>query len=341
METTLRNILLIRPSALGDVARSVTILASVRRAYPGAAISWVVEQGCEEIVAHHPMLTSVVSFPKGAIKTGVRRLDFTALAAFFRELRRGGYDAVLDLQGLARSALMAYATGAPLRVGLADARELGWAAYTQRIAVDANLHTVDRMLGIGAGVGIAPVHDMRLYTPPVASAWRSEQRWDDGRYVVVAPTSRWPAKQWPIERFERVVAWLRADGRQVLVVGGRSERDQCGPLLELAKGDAGIVDLVGGTSIGQLMACIEGARLVVGNDSAALHIAVGYDRPLVGLYGPTRVAAVGPYLRAGDVIQHVNAGDVMNHKEAGGVELMRRITADEVIAGVAARLSAE
>src|SRR5690606_35309433 len=121
--------------------------------------------------------------------------------------------------------------------------------------------------------------------------------------------SRWAGKRWPIERFDALVAELLdpTDGDvaalRVLVVGGPDEREQCGPLLARSERDPRVVDLVGKTSIGRLMAVIARAGLVVASDSAAIHMGVGFDRALVGLFGPTRIELVGPYRREGDVLQ--------------------------------------
>jgi heptosyltransferase-1 len=96
---------------------------------------------------------------------------------------------------------------------------------------------------------------------------------------------------------------------------------------------------MGKTSIGQLMATIRYSAMVIANDSAALHIAVGFDRPSIGLFGPTRVDRVGPYRREADVIQHVESGDDLDHKHAAsGLALMKRISVEEVCLRVDAML---
>jgi ADP-heptose:LPS heptosyltransferase len=101
-----------------------------------------------------------------------------------------------------------------------------------------------------------------------------------------------------------------------------------------------IVDLIGRTSVGELMALVERSALVVANDSAALHMAVGFNRPIVALFGPTRKELVGPYGRQADIVQHVEASDEMNHKDdAAGRKLMERITVEEVLAAVLVRLN--
>jgi heptosyltransferase-1 len=325
------RILLIRPSALGDVARSVPAAASLRLAFPGARIDWLVEEGFEAVVSHHPAVSKVVSFPKRRIREALRRLDPRPLMAFASTLRHARYDCVLDLQGLARSAAMAWLTRAPRRIGLADARELGWLAYTTRAEASAEMHAVERMLAVVAAAGAPPVADMRLYVPPKGSEWLATQAWARRPYVVLAPTSRWPAKQWPAARFAEVAVAARARDLTVAVVGSRGERAQCEAVTGLAGKDAGVVDLVGGTDVAGLMACIEGSRVVVANDSAALHLAVGLGRPTVALFGPTRADRVGPYGRSHEVIQHVATWESLDHKRADGVRLMERIAATEAI----------
>ncbi len=253
-------------------------------------------------------------------------------------LRRTGYDLALDCQGLARSGLFAWATRAPVRVGFADAREGAWLGVNRRVRT-AQRHTVDRMLALVEAVGVEPVRDMRLHSPPGLAL---PEQLTERRYAVVAPTSRWPGKRWPAERFAQLVERLLAEGlvERVAVVGGAGERAQCAPLLDLAQEEQRVVDLVGATDVGQLLKLIERSALVVANDSAALHIAVGFDRPIVGLFGPTRVERVGPYGREQDVLQRLEPNDRFDHKNAAaGARMMARISVDEAFEAAAQRLA--
>jgi heptosyltransferase-1 len=122
----------------------------------------------------------------------------------------------------------------------------------------------------------------------------------------------------------------------VTIVGGPGEESQCGPLLTRFAGEGGVTNLVGRTRVGVLMPVIERARAVVANDSAALHMAVGFGRPAVALFGPTDAARVGPYGRAGEVIQHLEPGDTLDHKKDAQVALMERIGVEEVVGAVRA-----
>jgi len=337
-----RRILIIRPSALGDVCRSVPLLTSLRTAFPRATIDWLVQDSFADAIRHHPALDNVVAFPRGGLGATSRKGNpFPALAWMNSTLRRRPrYDLVIDAQGLFRSGLFARWTGASRRVGYRNAAECARVFYNRTIHADRSRHAVDRMRVLLGSLGINADRDMRLYTDPDARAWAASQPWSVSRFVVVAPTSRWPGKQWPAERFTDLARHLLASGvERVVVVGGPGERDQIRPLLGWAAGEPRAIDLVGETSIARLMAVIERSSLVVANDSAALHMAVGFDRPLVALFGPTRVERVGPYRRERDVIQHLRAGDRFDHKdERVGVPMMERITTQEVLEACLARL---
>lgn len=334
------RILIIRPSALGDVCRTVPVLASLRRAYPDATIDWLVRDTWQESIIAHPALNDAVPFPRRRLGRSMARLNPLPSLAWMSRLSRRRYDLVIDAQGLARSALFAWATRAPRRVGYADAREAAPIAYTKRVHAARTLHTVDRMLALLHGIEIDVVKDMRLFAP------QADRRTiaDDARFgghVVLAPTSIWPGKRWPIHRFAELAQRLLASGAEpIVIVGAPGEQDQCEPLAELAQHDDRVIDMVGRTGIGTLMALVESSRLVVANDSAVLHMAVGFDRPAVALFGPTRTELVGPYGRDDDVIQHVRGGETLDHKnDAAGRALMDRITTDEVFDAAMQRLT--
>jgi heptosyltransferase-1 len=283
-----QRILLIRPSALGDVARTVPALVSLRRAFPQAEIDWLVNDSFVDAVAHHPALTAVVPFPRGEFKNG----KWHAPLRYMRRLRARSYDTVYDLQGLARSGWLTWSTRAPKRVGPSDARELGWLAYNHRVAVDpSTLHTVDRMMAVLDGDAVPPLYDMRLYTGEADRAWAAqflaENHLEPDRFALVAPSARWKSKCWPTERFDALINRL---AMPAVIAGANADKPQAAPLIK-----PGRIDIVGKTSVGKLMALIERSAVVVANDSAALHLAVGLGRRAVGIFGPTDPRRVGPF----------------------------------------------
>lgn len=274
----------------------------------------------------------MLPFPRTAMQRWWTPTGGRTLVEFLRAVAAPQYDLVIDCQGLFRSGVFAFAGGAKRRVGDRAAPELAWLAYTDRVRVDHDLHVVDRMLAITAAAGAPAVSDMRLYTPPDAEM-PSEINAAE-RFAVLAPTSAWPGKCWPADRFAQLAAQLLQEGHveRIVVVGGANERTQIAPLANLAGSDGRVVDLVGRTSIGELMRLIEHASLVVANDSAAVHMAVGFHRPLVALLGPTDARLAGPYQRMDAVVQVVSNADELTHracKDAShGAALMERISVE-------------
>ncbi|MBA4119105.1 MAG: hypothetical protein C0513_00115 [Isosphaera sp.] len=340
------RVLLIRPSALGDVCRTVPVLAALRLAYPRAKIDWLVRDSFAEAVAHHPGLTSVVPFPRARF---ARPAAWPELARWLGALRARRYDLVIDAQGLLRSGAFMLATGAPVRVGDGNARELAWLGANRRPRPPRTLHTVERMMALAHAAGAAghARRDMRLFPPPHATPHVPPQAPDarpPAPFAVLAPTSAWPGKRWPPERFAQLARGVLAArlAEAVVIVGAPAEREQSGPLLRALADEPRALDMVGSTGVGGLMRLIERAALVVACDSAALHIAVGLGVPAVGLYGPTDTRLVGPYPGATGgpcvVVQSpaaaaavADAGPGLHKRHDQGSRLMAMISVEQAL----------
>ena len=151
------RILIVRPSALGDVCRSVPVLASLRRAYPEARIDWLVRDTYAPAIAAHPALDKTIEFPRARFSRWWRSPRVALeLVGWLRDLHRRRYDLVIDCQGLGRSGLFTWATRARRRVGFRGARELAWLGYTVRHPRPESDHTVDAMLSLIAATACAP-----------------------------------------------------------------------------------------------------------------------------------------------------------------------------------------
>lgn len=313
------------------------VLASLRAAYPAARIDWLVRDSFAPIVSSHPGLTNVVPFPRKELSKWMRTFQFGKVREYLRTLRAPKYDLVFDCQGLARSALLARATGAKVRVGTRDARELGWMPMTHRVKTQKFTHTVEKMLALLEAVEIPVLRTAeasRLYTSKADRAWHANESFAKHRYVVIAPTSAWPAKEWPADRFAEVAKHIASRGVAVVIVGGPSERDRITPLIELSQRNPLVIDRVGRTSVGQLMAVIEGSIGVLSNDSASLHIGVGFQRPVVALFGPTDMRLAAPYGMTAVVLQHVHDGDEFYFRDDRSAGMIRRIEVAEVVEAI-------
>ncbi len=349
------RILIVRPSALGDVSRSVPALVTLRKAFPHAQIDWLVSHAFADVIAHHPMLSNVLRYDRQWFPKLFRgQAPLAHGFSFSRRLRTNRYDAVYDLQGLFRSGVFTWLTRSPRRVGFANARELAWLGYNVRHPVDGEVrHTVDRMLALLERDGLHPVRDLRLYLGPDDDAWLGnflhEHALTPGAYACLAPTARWGSKCWPLDRYAEIARrLLQAAGGsgspglddKLVLIASPAERAQVdaflrhlGPLAERV--------VVPKTTVGQMMAVLSATRLLVCNDSAPLHIAIGFDRPVVAIFGPTDPHEVGPYRRLDSVVQPEQAKQArLDYRAAkDDPSLIAHVSVDDVWEKVQANLA--
>jgi lipopolysaccharide heptosyltransferase I len=270
-------------------------LASLRAAFPEARIDWFVQDDFADAVRAHPALHAVVPFPRRAWRRWWSLGSIRGVLGLRRQIRDAGYDLVLDLQGLLRSAIFAHAAAGARRVAWRDAREgAGWLA-NERHARRGGPDATEVMLALLEDAGVPAVRDPRMHVPEAAQEeWRARRgALALDRYVAFAPTSRWAAKRWPAERWRTLAERLVSRGLRVVMLGAGSEREQ----VRACMPREGAIDLCGSLSLGGWLAAIEGADAVVANDSAATHAAVGLGRALAAIYGATDPAAVGPFGR--------------------------------------------
>jgi heptosyltransferase I len=293
------RVLIIKPSAIGDVVHALPVLNLLRRKWPAAHTAWLVMPVAANLLEGHPQLDEVILFDRRQFSRAWRSpRAMLALLRFTRSLR-DRFDLVIDLQGLFRSGWLAGRTGAAARIGFANAREFAWAFYTRRFRIDTiEQHAIDRYLKLAAAVGCEtePV-EFVFATTPEDRAYAQTLAPNGAPYAVLMPGTNWPTKRWPIERFAAMVAPLRARfGLQSLIAGGPGD-------IELAREIPGAIDLTGKTTLRQLTALLERADLVIANDSGPMHIAAALGRPLVTAFGPTNPIRTGPYRRDDSVIR--------------------------------------
>ena len=231
--------------------------------------------------------------------------------AFADTLRKKRFDLVIDLQGLLRTGLMAAATGAPVRVGFAAAREGSRHFYTHTITVPdvSRLHAVDRYWRVVQALGgghlrkqfLLPVSDTEL------SAVDAELAAFPRPWVAVAAGARWLTKRWPVGAFAEAGNRLfRATGGTLLLVGAPEDAALSADLAGRLVGPH--VDYTGKTGIAKLVALLSRADVMLSNDTGPLHVAAALGVRCVAPYLCTTPALHGPYRARGQFTAGVPTG---------------------------------
>ncbi|MCE2557442.1 MAG: glycosyltransferase family 9 protein [Acidobacteria bacterium] len=301
------RILLVRLSAIGDCLHAAPVAAALRRANPDAFIGWAIQEPAATLLRGCPGIDRFHVYPRRArgIAAGLK-----TFGRFRRELRSCRYDAAIDVQGLTKSGLVAWLSGARQRVGFRGgpamgSRELNALFVNRRFAVDpAVTHVVDRNLSLLRASGLAgeehPLAEWRLpdYAEPEALDFLERHGLGAGGYAVVSPGTIWRTKHWPPDHFAAAVRRLGRERALPVVVAwaGEEERLAAEKIVAVAvAGDNPPVLLAPPTDLRELATLLRHAALFLGCDSGPAHLAAALEVPTVSVFGPTDPARNGPY----------------------------------------------
>lgn len=273
--------------SLGDVARGLALVPLLKGAAAELELHWLVEPKWREVVEAQPGIDKVVVFQR---QRGVR-----GVASLFRALRAERYDAVLDLQRHAKSGLFSRMTGAPLRIGFArsDSKEGNWLFHNRHIpAAKAEVPKMTQYLEFPRALGIDVPAEVR--TPYLSAPAIKAFRPPSAPFAVVVIGSSWESKDWPLTGYVKAIELLLQESSlSLVIVGDRSQIERAAKLKQIYP-TGRVCNLVGNTTLGELMHVLKEARVCIGPDSGPGHLAAGFGTPTVTIFGPTSAVRTAP-----------------------------------------------
>lgn len=350
-----RRICLIKPSALGDIVQSLPVLAALRKRFRHARISWVVNSAYAPLLRPIRILDEVIEFPRESLRFG-SPLSWTKLARLLLQLRRQRFDLAIDLQGLARSGAICWATGASLRIGLRSAREGAWLAYNAVLDDEScTAGAVNRYWQVARSFGVG---DMPISFP--LDLGLDERAWALDRLaamprpiLAINAGARWETKRWPPERFAEVA--IRSLGRipgSVVLIGGPTDERIARRVWDAMatqpvsshpcelESTCSIprLNLCGQTTLRQLAAILEQCDLVLTNDSGPMHLAAAVGTPTVALFTCTDPNRAAPFGDGHRIIQTSVECRASYLKTCNRLDCMKDISCNRVAEVVASAL---
>jgi lipopolysaccharide heptosyltransferase I len=324
------RILIVRLSAIGDVVHALPVLNALRGALPRAFLAWIVESPAADLLRSHRALDVPIVVPRGWLKS-----PRTALAVR-RRLRALRFDAVIDVQGLSKSALAGRLARARRRIGFGgkDGREVSrW--LNNELAVASSTHVVDRNLELLGLLGIAPSPARFDIEDTPAQALAADRLLESRRlldgFALLNPGAGWQSKLWPPERYAAVARHLGRARSLKSLVAWAGEREKAWAE-QIVAGSGGCATLAPATDLKILAAIARRASLFVGSDTAPLHLAAAVGTPCVGLFGPTAAERNGPYGPQHVTVQKMRVTGRGRRKPNASRESMEAITVDDVAA---------
>jgi heptosyltransferase-1 len=303
------RLLVVRLGAMGDILHALPAVTALRQAHPDWVIDWVVEPRWRALLAaegstgRQPAQNSAqplvdrlhFAATKGWRKAPFSRQTFHEFKALRTALRAGEYDAVIDLQGAIRSAVIARLASCSRLIGEAEPRERAarW-LFTERVATHG-VHVIEQdveLVSAIAGDALAPVAPC-LPVDPAAERWADEilPPITNKTAVLINPGAGWGAKRWPVERYAAVAQSLIVLGCRVLVNIGPGEEPLAEVICRQTRGAATLL----ACTLAQLIALTRRIALLIAGDTGPLHLACALGRPVVGIYGPTDPSRNGPF----------------------------------------------
>lgn len=334
------KLLIIRLSAIGDVIHTLPIAAAIKKMAPDSQVSWVVQPAAASLLQNNPAVDRVIIFPdkkvlSQALSLTPKRSAIDELATFRRELNSQKYDVAIDAQGLFKSAILTYLSGAKVRIGFRNTREFADFFLTDAVdvgdyfdpkpsVVDMNMRLADRVRQVFKLAEPSPEHHPRFTLPePPAEAVANVQKWlaaipgvkangsgtniyidiasskKNAKLAVLMPGTTWTSKIWPVEYWCQLATRLATEHQYgIVLVGGPGEFATSLEVEEslIKLGNPAILNLTGRTSLLELVALFSHTDLVIGGDTGPLHIAAAAQAPhVVGIFGSTPRGRNGPY----------------------------------------------
>lgn len=298
------KVLIVRLGALGDVLHTLPAVTAMKRAHPDWELHWVIEPRWMPLLEGNPDLASLIP---------LNRRSWRSIWDARAHLRSIGFDQAYDFQGLLKSALTAWQSGARRIVGYDQTREsLATWFYSEKRHIEAQ-HVADRHAAL-AEVTATP----EVWMPP----GKEEGQLPEGPFVLGFPFGGWAAKQWPLDYFVDLARMLPVP---LVLNVARADRQHCNGLPGVQIHSSTIPGLIG---------AVRRAAAVIGIDSGPLHLAAALRRPGVAVFGPTDPARNGPY---GDTIRVLRSEQAPTSYARGTqiIPAMRDIRPKEVYAVLA------
>jgi heptosyltransferase-1 len=292
-----QKVLIIRLSAIGDIVMASGLIPALKQRFPSAQVFWLADVGLTSLLEDHTELDAVIPWDKNAWRSLLKRGRLIALARevllLSKRLKEHDFDLVIDAQGLLKSGLLGWLSGAPKRVSFWG-NEYGHLFSHEVLKRDFNdlrmsseYRQIADFLGCDDShykLGLMPSHNDRI----LARELISDRDFDSSKPIVaVAPFTTRPQKHWPVHYWPELIKRFVENGWRVVMLGGPTDYQLASSIESDANVSDCLLNLVGKTSLIQSYAVIEKASALVGVDTGLTHMGVAANTPTVAIFGST------------------------------------------------------
>jgi heptosyltransferase-1 len=327
------NFLIIRLSSLGDIIHTLPAFSALRKNFPKAKISWVVEKKGDEILEFVPGIDKIVVAQPGWRPN--KKKFWKELLRLRKELRNKDQIS-LDFQGLVKSGFLSFLSGAQKRIGFhrKNLREpLASLFYTERLEpVPETIHVISKNLRLLTKLGVEEEkYDFPLALP---EALREEVRrklrkigYDNQKKLLIYNVgAAWQTKRWSAENWVRLTEMLKNRDFFSLILWGNEEEKELAAKIQEKTNIVSSPYL----SLKEVMALVKESALLISGDTFALQVACAFSKPVVGIFGPTNPQRNGPFRAADRIAFHEMECSYCYKRRCQSLECLKKINPEEV-----------
>ena len=284
------SVLFVKLSAIGDIVMASGLPANIKSTFDDSRITWLVESPYQKFVAAHPHIDDVIPWPKAEWSALAKNKQwvtlFNAVRSFRRELRQRNFTVAIDAQGLLKSALLCWLSGAKRRIGFKSKEHSEW-LLTESIAKPQSDDICSEYKALGRYLG-ANRYQMNLPAPASAYAelnGKVEASLIHKPFIAICPFTTRPQKHWPHGHWQQLIKDFRATSAMpIVILGGPGDQEKAA---ELAAAIDDVIVVAGLLSLEASGALLSQAYAVIGVDTGLTHLAIAHDRTTLTLFCST------------------------------------------------------
>jgi len=283
------NLCLLRLSAIGDVCHAVAMVQHIQRQWPKTKITWIIGKVEANLLKDLSGVEFVVFDKKAGFK------GYTDLR---NTLKGKHFDILLHMQVALRASLASLCISAKVKIGFDRARAIEgqWLFTNKKIAPQAQPHVLDGFIGFAQAIGLPAVQPR--WEMPISDQdllWASEKFSNDKPIAIISPAASKAERNWHSEGYAQIAEHLNEKGFLVVICGGPTTMETLLAEDIQQQTNFNCINLVGETSLKQLLALLKLAHLVIAPDTGPAHMAVTVGTPIIGLYAHSNPHRTGPY----------------------------------------------
>ncbi len=328
----MNSLCLLRLSAIGDVCHAVAMVQAIQRQYPHLKITWVIGKVEYQLLKHLPGIEFVIFDKSKGWRSYFNLRD---------ALKGKRFDVLLHMQVALRATLASLAISAKVRIGFdrARAKEGQWLVTNHQVEPLVQPHVLEGFMGFAKALGVNDLTPKwNIPVPEADTAFAVEQIGEGEKVLVICAAASKAERNWMPERYAKLADHAASKGYRVILCGGPTAIEKNLAEQIIAASTSSLENLVGKTSLTQLLAILKRASVVLAPDTGPAHMAVTQGTPVIGLYAHSNPGRTGPYLSQEYVVSAYDQaiasqhqGDVRWGTRAKGEHLMEMISVDAVV----------